>query len=375
MGSSRRLLVTPLSALALVISTGAVSGGAAAMAADSAPKVLTAHIDGATIKQALASQTKLRSAVGDKAALATTNKIAAAKSDHLREQARSNRLLDAAEVQAVVLPSPLGGGDLSIAWDGARMPASVDLRRAQFKDGSVDDAMKMILTPEPADETTAPAIGSASGGFGFGPGVNPSGMYRYSGGCQTVTWPPSYRADSSTPNRRTHRASTCYEKWAKSGTDKWIYNHWSDFLQAESTSSLDYAKTVDYTIRSRPWKGEESKVLRMTNYTIPQSSTNCSDIGNVSLTVTGGSVSIPLHKCNKTTVVAYADRKELAMDWSGSTTGQLFLDEALAFDASNSSVVPVFADYVWAEVQYCEDVDCLVGRYHSDIAGWWDEGW
>jgi hypothetical protein len=365
-GKSRRLLVVPLSALALVVSTGAVTGGGAALAADPAPRIVTAHIDGATIKQALATQSKLRSVAGDK--------VAAAKSEHLKSQARSNRLLDTAAVEAVVVPNPLGG-DLSIAWDGARMPESVDLRQAQFNDGSVDDAMKMTLAPEPAAETKAPALGSAAGGFGFSAGVNPNGMYRYNGSCQTVTWNPSYVATSSDPNRRKHHAGTCFEKWAKSGTNRWIYNHWSDFLQAQSTSNLDYAKTVDYTIRSRPYKGQESKVLRMTNYTIPSSSSNCTDIGTVNLTVSGGGVSIPLHKCNKTTVTAYSSTKELAMDWSGSTTGQLYLDEALAFDASNSSVVPVFADYVWAEVQYCEDTDCLVQNYHSDIAAWKESGW
>jgi len=285
---------------------------------------------------------------------------------HIQEQAADNRLLADSDVNVAIVDNPLSGGRIGLVWEHGSAPVRVDVFRAARPDGSTADEGLAAAFTETAESEPA-ASGS---GFGYSPGINPVGMYPYSDGCRTIFFVPDYAAN------RDHKTTTCFQKWAEHGTDQWIYNRWAEFLQGDPSDSLfDHARTVDFTIRSRPWAGQESKVNRISTWTPLGGGKTCSEVLNFSVTLGSVGLSVPVHQCETRTSLANATAKSMGVDWDGSTSSQLFLDFGLGLHAANSTVVPVYADYVWAEVQHCEDSDCLVGAWHSQYLTWRDSGW
>ncbi|MEV7098018.1 hypothetical protein AB0M80_34740 [Amycolatopsis sp. NPDC051045] len=286
---------------------------------------------------------------------------------HVQEQAADNRLLPESDVSVALVDNPLSGGKIGLVWERGSAPARLDVFRAARADGStVDEGLAAAFTETGASEPAA-----HGNGFGYSPGINPAGnMYLYSDGCRTIFFVPDYAAN------RDHKTTTCFQKWAEHGTDQWIYNRWAEFLQGNpSDTLLDHARTVDFTIRSRPWAGQESKVNRISTWTPLGGGKSCSEVLNFSLTLGSVGLSVPVHQCETRTSLANATAKSMGVDWDGSTSSQLFLDFGLGLHAANSTVVPVYADYVWAEVQHCEDSDCLVGAWHSQYLTWRESGW
>jgi hypothetical protein len=193
------------------------------------------------------------------------------------------------------------------------------------------------------------------------------GMYLYSSGCRTAKLAASY--PSSTP----HMLTTCYEKWAQAGTRNWVYYRWADWQQAKP-SGLSAAVTLDFTIRSRPWKGQEYKVANVTSYSSVLGGSNCNNIATVSLNFSASvGVSIPIHQCSAISRFYDASQHSIMADFNGKTKGVLHLDYAITIVAADTRVVPTFADYAWAEIEYCtRPVLC---RYPSQYIVDRDAGW
>jgi hypothetical protein len=253
-------------------------------------------------------------------------------------EARQGRYRDKAQVREATVESA-DGGLITVVHGTDSRPESLAVATQAFDSGS---EVQTEFAGEFAETDTGPA--PATGGFGYGGGLNPQGMYKYNGGCRTVFFEPLYA------HKDDHWTTTCYEKWAQSGTRNWIYNRWGWFTRG--TPSARYAYVIDYEIRSRPWKGYESRVTQLFDHTpAPSSSSSCSNTANWSLKIGPVGITIPGHRCNGSFVVfPNANVRSGGVDWGNQKLGQVFLDFGIAIQASNTSTVPLYADYTYAVV-------------------------
>jgi hypothetical protein len=347
--------VAVLAVMALVAGLALSASPAWATAGAGEPAVKVARFDRAAL--AKATQSAGQRTRADRGAEAKVNRF-------LDEQARSGRLVDRGALKMALLPSPFAKGEIGVIWDDASVLDKLDVFE-QENDEQGQVGIGAVFGERPAGAAAKGAV--AAGGFGYGGGFNPKGgLYKYSSGCRTVFFASAY------PSNEDHWTTTCYQKWAQSGTRNWIYNRWAVWDKAQPRYSWDWNWTTDFTIRSRPWAGYESRVSGIQNWTPHFGSGSCGDIGNVTLAIGGASLTIPLHKCQSQQVLPNATARSMGIDWDGSTTGQLFLDFGLELVAANSTTVPIYADYVWATVKYCQ-APCAAPSWQN--LKWTDSGW
>jgi hypothetical protein len=284
----------------------------------------------------------------------------------LDQAAGSGRLVDIARVRVATITDP-EAGQVDLVWDDFAEPQYVGVTHKDGEtEGSGQTGVGVVFAETAAQLPPVPG----AGGFGYETGYDPSGMYKYGNtGCRTVYYTPKYGHTSD------HWSTQCYEKYARSGASNWIYNRWALWNRGKPTASW-HAWTIDFAIRSRPWKGEEYKVAALDGWTPASGHSNCSEEINVTLNAGPGSLKIPIHRCSTTTVMPDATKKGMGMDWNGQTEDQLFEDFGMAVRANDSSTVPVMADYLWAEVQYCGSgqADCY-GADPSEYLQDTDSGW
>jgi hypothetical protein len=346
--------IAVLAALALVAGLALSASPAFAAADASAPPVKVARFDRAALAKATQPASQRARASGRSETRITR---------YLNEQARSGRLVDRGALKMALVPSPFADGEIGVIWDDASVLDKLDVfKQEDAEQGQV--GIGAVFGESPASAGAKGAV--AAGGFGYGAGFNPRGMYKYSSGCRTVFFNAPY------PSSEDHWTTTCYQKWAQSGTRNWIYNRWAVWNKAQPTYSWDWNWTTDFTIRSRPWAGYESRVSGIQDWTPAYGSGSCGDVGNVTLSIGGASLTIPLHKCQSQQVLPNATAHSMGIDWDGTTTGQLYLDFGLELVAANSTTVPIYADYVWATVKYCQAI-CAVPSFQN--LKWTDSGW
>lgn len=338
--------------------SGAVAAATAAlMVAGVAPA--TAAEDATQVRQYLADT--LASATRP-AALAQ-GKSAARVQAFMDEASRSGRLVDIARVRVATVNDPFAG-QVDMVWD--------DLGDAQYLGVThlgTDKAGQTGLAASFSEPTSAAPLTPGPGGFGYESGYSLSGLYEFNRGCRTVYF------DSAYLSTQDHWTTTCYQKMAKSGTDKWVYNRWALFNRAKPEYGLR-GEILDFTTRSRPWKGYESRVVALDGWTPAVGSGNCTETVQFKFEYAGASVMIPLHRCSTTRVLPEANIRSMGMDWDGRTSSQLYEDYGMAFRAANTTVVPILADYLWAEVQYCTNYGVSCGPTSpSQYLKLTDSGW
>jgi hypothetical protein len=119
----------------------------------------------------------------------------------------------------------------------------------------------------------------------------------------------------------------------------------------------------DFTIRSRPWKGQESKVWATGAWIPSVGGTTCSDVANLQIPIGSASLTVPIHRCENLEALPNATEHSMALDWDGWTADQRFLDFAFDVYAPNTIVVPVYADYSWANVNSCVNLsECPINE-------------
>ena len=265
---------------------------------------------------------------------------AAKVADYLDEMARLGENYSTADL-AVTTAEP-NAGDVTIVAPEGYAPVAVETAQVEV-DGGVNSGLGVAMAE--TGEIAQPTSGS---GFGFSGGVSARGMSRLGGTCATQYFDPAYPSKGN----EDHRLTTCWEKWKSNSSSNYVYNRWAYFTKAPS--AIGSSKTRDFTIRSRPWKGTESRVTSMTGHT-PAPSGSCGSSANFSLSAGPASISIPIHKCASLKTLEDANRKSGGIDWNGETSSQLFLDFAMGLTATST---PTYADYSWMEVQYCEGSPC-----------------
>lgn len=265
---------------------------------------------------------------------------------YLEEAAREGRLVDVARVRVATLRDP-AAGQIDLIWDDLAEPQYVGV--TDRTDGA-DAGQTGVGVVFAERESAVPGTPTAAG-LGYEAGYNLRGMYQYGNtGCRTVRFDPKYSSSSD------HWTTTCYQKFAQSGTNRWIYNRWALWNRAKPDSGTR-AENVDFTTRSRPWAGHEYKVVALDGWTPAAGTSQCAETLSYDLHVTSGvSVTIPLHRCSVTTVLPEANKRSMGMDWNGRSQNQLYEDYGMAIRADSTATVPIFADYLWAEVQYCGNV-------------------
>lgn len=276
-------------------------------------------------------------------------------------QARQGRAVDAARLWIGSGTDPLTHGRVSAVWEGSYKPREF---RFAASHGAVSNADGFGVAM--ADDADGVRINSATAGFGFMGAVSWTNMYRYAGACSTATFDAWYSGTN-------HSLTTCFEKWARSGTDNWIYNRWALFTQAQQQWWETFWPTIDdFTIRSRPWKGLESRVWQLGAWQPASGGSTCSDIANVDVSIGAAKITVPIHRCESLTALPDANQHSMGLDWNGSTTDQRYLDMAFALRAANTVVVPVYADYSWAIVNSCTTLHiCNI----DEVANLKDAGW
>ncbi|TMQ90715.1 hypothetical protein ETD83_34175 [Actinomadura soli] len=346
----------------------AMAGGANAAEAAHAPvRVEYATIDATALRKATKNATLVRDDAGY-------------VQRYLDSQARIGRLVNEEKVQIATVPNPLHRGtDMTVAWDGARVPANISLGQVTGETGgklgvgiTFDDVKDAPGTPD-----------EGSGGTGYDSAVQTKNMTKINNNCATVWFKPKYPTRDNADNQLV----TCYEKFNQPKTQHWVYNRWALWTPAEGHTALGHdVKTTDFTIRSRPWKGTESRVINLNKWAPTSPSTQCKD--GATMTLGGsyagveGSITIPFSGACKTNELRIdATTKMIGIDFSGSQKGQMRLDVAGDFDSAqkydpnNVTTKPDFADYSWMELTYCEEGDlgiCLESQHKltNKDAGW-----
>ncbi len=218
------------------------------------------------------------------------------------------------------------------------------------------------------------ATAGTSAGFDAATGSN---VWNKGRGGRTLFWTPAYNSSVD------HWVTTNWEKWqSKSNYRDWGYNRYATFDAADGGSAGGGMRwrgdLVDATIRSRPWKGYESRVVGGPYDYDPRPSSSCQTY-TASLNVGSyASLSIPVMNCtSEYEVYPNANAHSMGTAWYGRTTGQRYLDFAFEFRTSSNSTIPVFADYVWMEVQYCKSyTGAQCGLWNpSQYLKWTDSGW
>jgi len=338
-------------AAALATGTLVASGSSAALAAP-APDVTTATINAA---QLFRGSHDLRSA----------GPVERARIDaYVLDNARRGRIVDASVLRVASGTEPSTGARITSVWESSYQPREFRVAVARTATAGASGFGAAY-----ADVDAAAGLGATlAGGFGFAGAVSTSNMYLQDHGCATTFFVPDYTSPSD------HVLTSCFEKWAQSGTNRWIYNRWGLFTQAPDYwwDILTEPLTNDFTLRSRPWKGLESRVSSIGGWIPLVGGSTCTNVANLSVSVGSNvSITVPIHQCEGLETLPNATQHSMGLDWDGWTGDQRFLDFALALYAANNTVVPVYADYSWATVNYCVQLAvCIDENLLTKDTGW-----
>jgi hypothetical protein len=324
---------------------------AAHAAEKSDPPVRSARIASADFLNVSHSADTAAVAVAGARSAARASKESTRVNDFLDRRARSGKLLKKSDVRVATVENPLTAGqDITLVWEGSKAPGNMALQAVgDEKNGAMGLGIEFV--PDGTEKLDDKQAGLA-GGSGYGPAADPKNMYRYRNGCANAYWDSSYSSDD-------YHVENCWEKWAQSGTNHWVYNRWGLFTRPNSSTANPDIR--DFTIRSRPWKVDlnhpSSYVSKLNSWQPPGPSNTCvTSTYNVGGGAGGvsASVGIPIQTCNTTILHVDTGQKMLGIGVEGHepTGRQVRLDIGGDFNATNSTAVPVWADYAWATVRY-----------------------
>lgn len=339
----------------------AIATPASADVTDEKPVVQKARFEAADIAAASVRADRL-----PKDAIQARSRV----TEHLEEQVRLGRLVDERSLSVASLPDPFNPGEMvDMVWEREQTPQSLEIQLAEHPDGRA----QMGMGVEAAGSPTADSV-PTSAGAGYSAGTDPDNMYKQDNACTTTWFVPNYDAD------RDHKLVSCWEWWAQPGTVHWVYNRWMLWTPALQDSNFFQAVTTDLYIAARPWVGHESKLPKLNDWAPRSIDDDCSSAGTVTLSGeyngVGGSIGIPLTKCVDRILDINSVSRKIAVDYqqdddtNTGSLGQMYMDVAGDFDASNSSVIPVMADYNWATVTYGSITGFQKENWVQKDSGW-----
>ena len=280
---------------------------------------------------------------------------------YLEIQARSGRAIDINDISVTEVTVGQSGTFMAITPVGDRIR---EVKVATLNDrGDTRQLVGAIITQDNSGHMAV----SATPSYDAGRGTNVSLSWNV---CRSLWWDAEFSTND-------HYVYDCVEKW-RYDNRSWAYNRYTLFSPAKATrawwQSPRRIELVDATIRTRPWKGYESRVTGGPYDYAPRPTSTCSEytatIG-LGRSGSGASLTVPFVNCNaKISVYPKATDHSMGTDWNGSTTGQVALDYAFRIATTTT---PYYADYVWLEVQNC-GLYCLPDA-PSEYELWKDSGW
>lgn len=297
------------------------------------------------------------------AALATG--AAREKVEHFVEQeARAGRLVNVADLDVISIDLGAQGSVGAVLPKTDTLQDLTAVLAGPNADHPVFLAGAFVDHADPAP--TLPAAPGYDGAF------NKSGMTRTNEACRDLWWDAAY----PTVNNSDHHVYDCWEKWRDTRNNaQWAYNKYTLFDAADGKDGWK-GQLVDATIRMRPWSGYEGRVTAGPYNYAPKPTDTCTTYSATISFPSGSSLGVPQVYCTPNLqVFPNGTAHSFGTDWGGRTTGQVYLDGAFRFVASSSTTTPIYADYVWLEVNYCWGPgNCYQGN-PSQYLKWTDSGW
>jgi hypothetical protein len=254
---------------------------------------------------------------------------------YVRDQMRSGRLVDGADVRSAVVDG------VSVVWDSPVTVDKVDVETAS--DGSSAGPVAEGLGTQGWVADEPDVLDGVSRGVGLTAVAGVRGGSRTSGYCVTTR--------SSTGNSLT----SCYEKYrltyATSTRDFYYYNRWA--TATGTTANLVNWTTTRIDIRSRPWSGQANQVATLNDYWPRAGQNLCTASGSLGYSFQGFSASVPIQDCEDITPTPDATAKSMTVIYdqgavfSGRSHGTEFGLTYATFKGKN----PAYADYNYAK--YC----------------------
>ncbi|GHD37967.1 hypothetical protein GCM10007147_46090 [Nocardiopsis kunsanensis] len=155
--------------------------------------------------------------------------------DYLASQARQGNLVDEKEVMSASVESPLDGSSVDLVWNDSMSPTEMNLSLLEGegeKASQVGLGVAMKHNEVDMDGTRETPIG-----MGYGAASDIDGMYLFSQDCFNAYFGPNY----DTVDDEDHYMTTCYQKFAESGTVNWVYNRWGHWETAEPVTGTAVA--------------------------------------------------------------------------------------------------------------------------------------
>ncbi|MGI5122097.1 hypothetical protein ACQEU5_21550 [Marinactinospora thermotolerans] len=281
---------------------------------------------------------------------------------------RSARGVEADELNYAVIDDPTRpGGEIEVVWDDGIIPASVDVAYADFGEDGGQSGIGVLIEedPEAIAGKTAPSSTDT-------PIAIPDNMYLDHRFCLDFFYEPAYPADQDAPStNQEHHLTTCYEKFAESGTNLWGYYRRAIWTNAVGSEVLYRPRLVDFSARTQPWNGTEGSVDRMVDWAPISPESACTPGASVTIGAAGTGLTFPTTDCQDTWIDAIPNQGKLGQIFEGELRRQKTLDYGMLFEADNSSVVPRLSDYAWAEVNHRGPQGTTV----EDFTLWTDLGW
>ncbi|MDG9672554.1 hypothetical protein [Micromonospora sp. DH14] len=283
----------------------------------------------------------------------TVDAKAARVQEHLDLAARNGRLIDKTKVSVSTVEDPFNRGEqVMLTWEGYKSPESITYARRGGEGSPSTTAMGIQLGGAKTVDLNR-AGPKANGGSGYSAAVSTSNMYKEDGSCATTWFVPGYASSKD------HKLTSCYELWAQDKTVHFVYNRWSLWQPAPASAIDEVGKTTDFYVASRPWRGHEYKLVDLNGWKPSQSelTKTCTTVATATIGGTygavTGNVAIPINRCEHYDLDITASTRRVGIDFNGTSSNNIQMDVAGDYDAVNATVLPVWADYNWVEVQWC----------------------
>jgi hypothetical protein len=357
MGATGSAAVT----LTVLVATAGVATAAPAQEAD---RVRVTRFDSKTLRAAEIDAQAL-SSLPSGASGARKNRV----QEHLTDAARAGRLVDERAVHVTTVPDPYARDtDITLVWDGAKAPESMTYAQNQL--GTEEETAVAVGIQYGGESTPIRTLRTrrAEGGSGYGAGFNVRNMYKEDNGCATTWFVPKF------PHTRDHKIVSCYEVWAQDRTVHFIYNRWALWTPAAHSLGVG-VRTHDFYVAARPWRGHESKLVRLNDWAPRAPNQTCDN--NQNFTLGGGyggvtgTVSFPINVCQNYWLDINSNTRKIGIDFDGVRAGQMYMDVAGDYNAVNATVLPIWADYNWMEVRPLCSQACPSPEYWvAKDSGW-----
>jgi hypothetical protein len=331
--------------------------------------VEVARIDGAVLNAAGRTAAEVR------ASGASTAGIRA----HLDQQVRNGRLVDERNVRETRVPDPyFPDKTIDIVFEDGIELDTIIYEKHTDRQGSVGTGMGTGSHERPGVVVGRSLTPSA----GYSAYVGDENMDVVGGPrCVSYEWGPGFVS----ANNANHRINSCYEKHQRIGTEYYVYNRWADVNRATPSLIPETAYITDFTIRSRPWAGKESRIGSLIDWQPKFLQYECMTVATIELSkdIRGiqTKVTIPFTLCRDFVPKMDAGRKMIAIDlyndgetfiWS--SRPHYRLDMAGQYLATTTTTgYASWADRNWLAVQWCSLPRLLCDpsvAYEGKDSGW-----